>query len=346
MRAFVKTAPGPGNMATIDVRLPEAAPGEAIVRIRQSGLCGTDVLLHDGVYTGRNHPVPCPLIAGHEASGEVVSLGPGVEGLTVGARVAIEAVSGCGTCFHCLRGRYNICQDWHHIGLTKHGVLAEFAALPSSALIPLPDEVSDDAAAFLEPLATVIHTLERSRPRPGQTAAIIGPGPLGLLHLQALQAAGLGPVLMVGRPGDEPRLALARSLGAETVVVSDGREAVDRALRMSGGVGLELVVETAGTGAAIQTAIDLVGGGGTIATLGIAGKVEIDALSVMRKDLTWIGVVSSVRRHFAEAIRQIQVGKLHPERLITHRLGLEDSLAGLAALRRREAVKVMFAPGT
>src|SRR4051794_18499003 len=269
MRAFVKMAPAAGNMATIDWPTPAAARAEAVVRIRRSGLCGTDVLVHDAVYTGRNRPVCTPLIVGHEACGEIVALGSDVERLRVGARVAIEAVSGCGDCFHCLRGRYNVCQDWDHIGLTKHGVLAEFAALPSSALIPLSDEVSDDAAAFLEPLATAVHTLERLRARPGQTAAIIGPGPLGLLHLQLLQAAGVGPILVIGRDGDEARLAVAQSLGAETAIARDGAEVIEHAMRMSDGVGVGVVVEAAGTPAAIQSALNIVAADGTIATLGI-----------------------------------------------------------------------------
>ena len=207
-----------------------------------------------------------------------------VESLSAGDRVAIEAVSGCGLCVHCQRGHYNVCRDWHHIGLTKHGVLAEFATLPSSALIPLPDEVGDDAAAFLEPLATAVHTLERIRPQPGQTAAIIGPGPLGLLHLQLLQAAGVGPVLVLGRAGDEARLDVARSIGADTAIAADGAEAVDLAMKLSHGSGLGLVIETAGTATAIRTALDIVAAEGTIATLGIVGKVEIDGLSVMRKE--------------------------------------------------------------
>jgi L-iditol 2-dehydrogenase len=344
MRAFVKTAAGHGHMATMNWPTPEPERDEALVRIRRSGLCGTDLLVHDGVYTGRNRPVCSPLIVGHEACGKVVAVGAGVESLSAGDRVAIEAVSGCRLCVHCQRGHYNVCQDWHHIGLTKHGVLAEFATLPSSALIPLPDEVSDDAAAFLEPLATAVHTLERIRPQPGQRAAIIGPGPLGLLHLQLLQAAGVGPVLVLGRAGDEARLDVARSIGADTAIAADGAEAVDLAMKLSHGSGLGLVIETAGTATAIQTALDIVAAEGTIATLGIVGKVEIDGLNVMRKDLTWIGVVSSVKRHFVDAIRILRSGRMRPEQLITHRFRLDDAVAGLDALRRREAVKVMFSP--
>ena len=344
MKAFMKTAPGVGNMAVREIPTPEPGPGEVLVRVEQSGLCGTDILLHDGLYRGRRNPVPPSLIVGHEASGEVVALGPGTIGPKPGTRVAIEAVTGCGVCFQCLRGHYNLCQDWHHLGLSKDGVLAEFAALPASSLLPLPDEVTYEAAAFLEPLATAINTLERVRPLPDATAAIVGPGPLGFLHFQALQAAGLSPIVMIGRAGDERRLQLARALGAETILANDRAAALDATRGRTDGRGFDLVLEAAGSGQAIQTALDLVAGRGTLVSLGIFAPVEIDVLSVMRKDLTWVGVVASVRRHWAQAIRLLQQGKLHPERLITHRMPLAEAVTGIDTLRRREAVKVMFEP--
>src|SRR4051794_27624110 len=139
MRAFVKMAPAAGNMATIDWPTPAAARAEAVVRIRRSGLCGTDVLVHDAVYTGRNRPVCTPLIVGHEACGEIVALGSDVERLRVGARVAIEAVAGCGDCFYRLRGRHNVCQDWGHNGLAKNGVVAGVGGPPYGALLSPPD---------------------------------------------------------------------------------------------------------------------------------------------------------------------------------------------------------------
>jgi len=214
MRALIKTAPGVGNLEMLDTALPAPGPGEALVRIAQSGLCGTDLLVQDDRYRGRNRPMPFPLILGHEASGEIVDVGPGTAWPDRATRVAIEAVTGCGSCYHCVRGHYNLCQDWHHIGLTRAGVLAEFVVVPTTSLLPLPGEVTLESAAFLEPLATVVHTCERVKPRPGTSAAIVGPGPLGFLHVQLLQAAGVGPIVMYGQAGDETRLALAASLGA------------------------------------------------------------------------------------------------------------------------------------
>jgi L-iditol 2-dehydrogenase len=341
MRALIKTAPGVGNLELLEIVPPVPGPGEALVRIGPSGLCGTDLLLYDDVYRGRRRPVPFPLIVGHEASGEVAELGPGTIWPPPGTRVGIEAVAGCGHCYHCFRGNYNLCQDWHHIGLTRAGVLAEFVVVPTASLLPLPDDVTLESAAFLEPLATAVHTVERVKPAPGIAAAIVGPGPLGFLHLQLLQAAGAGPIVVYGQTGDEGRLALAASLGAE-VFVGDRRAIAAHADRVTDGIGFGLSIESGGTSLAIQTALDVVAGKGTLVSLGIVGVTDVDVLQVMRKDLTWIGVVASVRRHFAEAIRLIHTGKIRPQELITHRLALGDALAGFDALRRREAVKVMF----
>jgi 2-desacetyl-2-hydroxyethyl bacteriochlorophyllide A dehydrogenase len=343
MRALIKTAPGLGNLEILDTAPPVPGPGEALVRIGQSGLCGTDLLLLDGVYRGRRRPVPSPLIVGHEAAGEVVALGPGTSGPAPGTRVGIEAVTGCGHCHHCVRGAYNLCQDWHHIGLTRAGALAEFVVVPALSLLPLPDGVTLESAAFLEPLATAVHTLERVKPAPATSAAIVGPGPLGFLHLQVLRAAGVGPIVMYGQPGDEARLELAASLGAD-ICLGDRQAIARHAEQATDGIGFGLAIEAGGTPSAIQAALDITAGNGTLVSLGIVRATEIDVLQVMRKNLTWIGVVASVRRHFAEAIALLHTGKVTPQALITHRLPLVDALAGFHALRQREAVKVMFTP--
>ena len=345
MRAFVKTGAGKGNMELQDVPIPAPQAGEALVEVVRSGVCGTELLVHDDLYRGRNRPMPFPLVVGHEASGLVVELASGAAGPRVGTRVALEGVSGCGACFHCLRGSYNLCQDWHHIGLTRAGALAEFVTAPVASLVPVPDDVSLESAALLEPFSNAVHTLERLRPAPGQPAAIIGPGPLGLLNLQVLRAAGAAPLVVFGRPGDEPRLELARELGADVAVAADRRGARERVAELTDGIGMAIVVEAAGTAEAVQTALDLVASNGTLVTLGLARSTEIDALMVVRKNLTWLGVVAAVRRHYAEAIRMIRSRKVELERLITHRLPLADAAAAIPLIRSGDAVKIMFAPG-
>jgi L-iditol 2-dehydrogenase len=345
MQAFIKTAPGAGNMVVDEAPVPVPQPGEALVKVVQSGMCGTELLVHDDVYRGRKRPMPFPLIVGHEASGVLVELGPGTAGPAPGTRVAVEGVSGCGGCFHCLRGSYNLCQDWHHIGLTRAGALAEFVTVPVSSVLPIPDDVSFESAAMLEPFSNAVHTLERLKPAPGRPAAIIGPGPLGLLNLQVLRAAGASPLLVLGRRGDEPRLELARALGADVAVVADRQAAQDHVARLTDRIGMAIVVEAGGTSEAVQTALDIVASNGSLVTLGLARSTEIDALTVVRKNLVWLGVVAAVRRHYAEAIQLIQSGKVQLERLITHRMPLADAPSAVAAMRNGEAVKIMFAPG-
>jgi threonine dehydrogenase-like Zn-dependent dehydrogenase len=165
-----------------------------------------------------------------------------------------------------------------------------------------------------------------------------------LLHLQALRAAGAGPILVFGRPGDEARLDIARRAGADEAVVADRAGATATAAKWTDGIGMGLVIETAGTPEGVQTALEITAGGGTLATLGLVRETEIDALQVMRKDMTWIGVVAAVRRHWVEAIRLVTAGGVRPAELITHRMPLTEALEGFARLRAREAVKVMYDP--
>jgi L-iditol 2-dehydrogenase len=177
---------------------------------------------------------------------------------------------------------------------------------------------------------------------PGTPAAVLGPGPLGLLHVQVLRAAGAGPIVVFGRPGDESRLELARRVGADETLILDRTAATAHVADLTGGIGMGLVIETAGTSDAIQTGLDMTASYGTLATLGLARTTEIEALQVMRKNMTWVGVVASVRRHWAEALSLIEAGRIAPEALITHRLPLGNALDGFAALRCCEAVKVMY----
>jgi L-iditol 2-dehydrogenase len=142
--------------------------------------------------------------------------------------------------------------------------------------------------------------------------------------------------------GDEARLEIARRVGAGEARIADRAEANACVADLTGGVGMALVIETSGTSEGLQTALDITAGAGTLASLGLVRHTEIDALQVMRKDLTWFGVVAAVRRHWAEAIRLVAAGVVNPAALITHRLPLAGALDGFAALRSREAVKVMY----
>ena len=296
-------------------RAPVPGPGEALVRIGPSGLCGTDLLLYDGVYRGRNRPVPSPLIVGHEASGEVVDARTG------------HQLAGAG---HARR----------HRGGDR---LRSLLSLPARQLQPVPGLASHRADAR--------RCARRVRRRAGGlAAAAAGRGHArergvsrtardGGAHAGARQARARRPrrrssvraarvpasAGAAGRrrrtdrdvwpAGDEARLELAASLGADDVCRRSSGDRGARASTRPSGIGFGLSIESGGTSSAIQTALDIVAGNGTLVSLGIVRPTEIDVLQVMRKDLTWIGVVASVRRHFADAIGLIHTGKVRPARV-------------------------------
>ncbi len=344
MRALVKLSGGVGKLVVTDVPDPRPGPGEVVVKVACSTVCGTDVLVHDDRYAGKR-PLPFPFTLGHEVAGVVWEVGSGVDGVRPGDRVGMESIIGCRSCYHCARGHTNLCPNWHHIGLTMDGSFAEYLKVPASILIPLPDGVSFESASMLEPLSLAVHSAERLNPRPAQPTAIVGPGPIGLLHLLVLKAFGVGPILVVGRPEDEQRLQAARQLGADRAVAVNSREeAVAVALEMTDGVGMELVVEATGAPSGVQTAIDLVAGNGKLVTTGLARVTEVDALQILRKNMTWMGTVASVRRHFLEALRLIATGRADPSRLITHRLPLREGVEAVRLMKERESLKVALFP--
>ncbi len=344
MRALLKTAPGVGHLAVEDVPNPVPGPGEVVVKVAYATVCGTDVLVHDDKYVGKR-PLPFPFILGHEVSGEIAAVGPGVEGLREGMPVGMESIIGCGTCYHCQRGNPNLCPQWHHIGLTMDGGFAEFIKVPASLVIPLPDGAPLESVAMLEPLSLAVHTMHRLGPRPAQPVAIVGPGPIGLLHLQVIKATGAGPILVVGRPEDAHRLTVAQAVGADRVAaVSSAEEAAAVAREMTEGVGMEIVIEATGVPAGVQTALDLVAGNGQLVTLGLTRLTEVDVLQIIRKNLTWHGVVASVRKHFLEALRLITTGRVDPSKLITHRIPLAQGADAIRLMRERESLKVAVVP--
>ena len=204
---------------------PQCAPDEVIVRVASCGICGTDVHIYHDEYMSE-----FPLIPGHEFSGEVVEVGGEVADLAVGDRVAVDPNLDCGHCDFCRSDEGNHCRNWQGVGITRPGGFVEYTAVPGRACYKLPEGMTSEQAAFVEPLACVVFALGRMRPWPGDDALVFGSGPMGLLLLQALRHSGTSRVVMVDKQAD--RLALAQELGAaETVLAgadADGRSRIWR----------------------------------------------------------------------------------------------------------------------
>ncbi len=338
MRAAVLTGPRAFRLET--VRDPAPGDGEVLVRIAAAGICGTDYR----IWTGERH-VPYPLIPGHEFIGDVVAVGAGVSRVALGGRVAVEPNWGCGVCDLCREGSGNLCLARTAVGIDRDGGFAELATLPERACWPAPAGVASDVLLFAEPLAVVVRAVSRAAPRPGETAAVVGAGTLGLLALQLLHARGCR-VLVVART--DRRLGLARELGAESTVAGTGQGVVDAARRLAGRDGVDLVVETAGTAEAVELCLGregLVRPGGRVVLTGLPhDPARIEFFWVVRREIDIRGSMI-YRDEFGEAVALLAGGDVRVAPLLTHRFPLAAIDAALAAHRDPASIKVAVFPG-
>ncbi len=339
MRAAVLHAPG--VLRVEEVGAPAPGRGEALVRVAAAGICGTDYR----IWTGERR-VGYPLIPGHEFVGRVTAVGPDVSRVTVGDRVAVEPNWGCGACDLCREGSGNLCLRRTAVGIDRAGGFAELVALPERACWRAPAEVTDDRLLLTEPLAVVVRAVGRAAPRAGECAAVVGAGTLGLLALQVLRARGCR-VLVVSR--SERRLPLARALGAEATVALDAGDAVAASRALSGRDGVDLVVETAGTAAAVEFTLGRVGfvrPGGRVVLTGLPHEpARVEFFWLVRREIDVRGSMI-YQQEFGEALALLARGAVDVAALLTHRFPLEALEEALETHRQPAAIKVAVFPGT
>jgi 2-desacetyl-2-hydroxyethyl bacteriochlorophyllide A dehydrogenase len=323
----------PGDLRVESAPTPRPGPGEVVVRVDVTGLCGTDYR----IWTG-DRPVAYPRVMGHEFVGRVEAIGDGVERVRVGERVAVEPNYSCEACPLCREGNRNLCLARTAVGIDVDGCLAELVRVPQRCCWPAPAGVSDDDLVLTEPLAVVVRAVARGAVQPDESAAVVGGGTLGLLALQVLRGGG-ARVLVVSR--SDRRFSLARALGAEAThaVTAESAEAAGRAF--SGREGVDVVIETAGTSEAITHALALVRPGGRIVLTGLPHEpTPVAFFSVVRREVTITGSMI-YQGEFVEAMRLIADGVVRTAPLLTHRFGLDAVTDAFAAHRRPDAIKVV-----
>lgn len=334
MRAAVLRAPRDARVETRPA--PRPGPGEVVVQVVASGLCGTDYR----IWTGER-PVRYPLVMGHELIGHVTDAGPGVDQVPVGAKVAVQPNSSCGRCPLCREGNWNLCLARVTVGIQVDGGFAEAVRVPARQCYLAPADLDDGQLVLAEPLAVVVRAVDRGEARPGQSAAVVGAGTLGLLAVQVLRARGLR-VLTVGRT--ERRLDVARALGAEAVATTASGAHGEAARTFSGREGVDLVVETAGTAAAVAQTVDLVRPGGRVVLTGLPHEpTPLSFFGVVQREVSLIGSMI-YQGEFPEAIRLLASGAVRTERLLTHRFPLERLPEAFAAHRAPDSIKVALFP--
>jgi L-iditol 2-dehydrogenase len=332
-----------GHLTLADVPVPELDAGAVLCRVRACGMCGTDLKIVNGGFAG-TWPPSLPFIIGHEWSGEIVAMGPDTDrsGLRVGDRIVAENHAGCGTCPLCRAGRYNLCERVREPGFklyghTAPGALAQFAARPAIATHKLPDSVSDVAGALVNQAALTVHAARRAEVRPGSSAAVFGPGLLGLLMLQVARAAGVTQVITVGRG---QRLATAEELGSSAVVDYEKADPVHEIRALTGGRGVDYVFDCSGNPDVLQQLLRCVRRGGTVALLGLTGgavaRFPLDIVAL--DELNILGVRSSPNAYPA-TIELMASGAIKTEPLTRDQYDLDHVSEAFAALETRAAIR-------
>jgi L-iditol 2-dehydrogenase len=329
-----------GQVSVVDAPEPSIGPGEALLRTRASGICGSDLL---DWYVRRK----AGSILGHEVAGEIVAVGDGVTAFRVGDRVVPHHHAPCLACADCRAGRYVHCAEWRSSRLDPGG-MAELVRVPAGNLARdtrrIPDAVTDEEASFTEPLATVVKAFHRGRLGRGQSALVVGLGPAGQLALRLARARGAG--LSVGADRVASRLSAARASGAEDGIDVDREGLAEGARRLSKDRGFDFVFVGPGKAAVIREAAASVAPGGTLLLFTMAPPGESWEAPLHDLYFREIAVVPSYScgpDDTREALALLASRSVPVADLVTHRFALEDAPAAFARARDPEgAMKVLF----
>jgi L-iditol 2-dehydrogenase len=335
MNALTLTAPSTFSFGDAPTPLPNA--GEVRVRVRACGICGSDLHGMNGS-SGRRIP---PIIMGHEAAGEIVELGTGVSGWTIGQRVTFDSTEYCGDCDKCHAGYINLCSNRRVLGVScgdyrRHGCFAESVVLPTRILYALPEDLAYEKAAFAEPVAIALHAVNLAEgvevgeafvPAPTLapargSAVVVGAGLIGLLVIQALKARGWARVVAVDL--DEGRLALAKKLGAEASFDARAEDLAATLRAHFGGDGADCTFEVVGAGVPLDLAIRSARKGGQVVLVGnLQPNTPFPLQEVVTRQLTLKGSCSCAGE-YPEAIRRIQDGSIQVAPLLSTVAPLAD----------------------
>ena len=323
MRALAKVARSHGAMQLVERDRPEPAADEALVAVDYAGLCGSDAGIYE--FEAAFERMDLPTVIGHEYSGRIVEVGDAVTKFSVGDRVVERPIRGCGECYQCEIGESNVCQNAVITGVDHDGAYEPYIAVPERALHPVPDGVSQQHAAMVEPTSIGARAvIENSRVGAGDRVLVEGPGPIGLLTAQIARAQG-GTVVVSGVGQDtEYRLPLAEELGFQTLnVATDDLD--ERRADLTDGVGYDVVFDTTGHPSGLTTAVDEVRKGGQIVLVGQTGETTMPYSPLVRAEIDLQCSYASMYDDFDRSLRLIDSGDVDAATFIDDRFSLLDA---------------------
>lgn len=314
---------GVKDLKVEDVEVPEVKDGEVLVKVKAATTCGTDLKIFQRGYVEK--VIKLPTIFGHEWAGEVAEVGKGLEWPRKGMRVRAGNSAPCLHCSMCQRGKYNLCENM----IWLWGAYAEYIKVPARMVLMnmqgVPDGISYEEAAITEPLACVLHGVEQANVKLGDTVAIIGAGPIGLLHLLTVKKMGAGRTIMIDLVDE--RLGFAEKLGADATVNS-GKENVETRIReLTGGYGADVAIEAIGLSATWEQALKLARKGGTVLEFGgcpPGTEIKVNAEMLHYGELTVMGTFHTTPLHFRKALNLIATRTIDVRPLVTRKMKLDN----------------------
>ncbi|MDH7478364.1 MAG: zinc-binding dehydrogenase [Candidatus Bathyarchaeota archaeon] len=311
------------DLRTEDIPKPEVNAGEVLVKVKAATTCGTDLKIFQRGYVEK--VIRLPTVFGHEWAGEVVEVSEGLEWPRKGMRVRAGNSAPCLRCFMCQKGKYNLCEDM----IWLWGAYAEYIKVPARMvqvnMQEIPKHVSFEEAAITEPLACVLHGVEEAGVRLGDTVAIIGAGPIGLLHLLTVKKLGAEKVIVIDLVDE--RLSFAEKLGADETINAEKEDVAEKVRQTTGGYGADVAIEAIGSPKTWEQALTLVRKGGTVLEFGgcpPGTEVRVNAEFLHYGEVKVMGTFHATPLHFRKALNYIASKTINVKPLITRKMRLEE----------------------
>ena len=312
----------PGVIEFREVPVPQPGQGEVLVKIKRIGICGSDI----HVYHGKHPFTSYPVTQGHEVSGQIAALGEGVTGLSVGQKVTIEPQVVCGKCYPCRHGKYNLCEELKVMGFQTTGTASEYFAVSAEKITPIPESMTYNEGAMLEPLAVTVHAVRRFPEMKGAKVAILGCGPIGILLAQSCRAMGAEAVMITDI--SEPRLELARTCGVDFTVNTGKRDFGEAMVECFGPDKADVIYDCAGNDITMGQAIKYARKGSKIILVAVyAGMATVDLAVLNDHELDLDTTMMYRHEDYVEAIKLVNEGKIQLKPLMTKHFAFRDYLA-------------------
>ena len=337
MDALVKPAAGPG-LELRQVPVPTPGPGEVLIKIRKTAICGSDVHIYHWNSWAQQHVKP-GMVTGHEYVGEIAVLGEGVNGLTVGQRVSGEGHITCGHCRNCRNGDIQWCKDTFGVGVDRDGAFAEYLCIPARNVIALPDDLPEDVVAFFDAFGNATHTALMWN-LVGEDVLITGAGPIGVMAGGICKYAGARRVVITDL--NDYRLDLARKMGVDAAVHTAKEDLKDVMKRLNIVEGFDVGLEMSGAAPAFRQMLSVMRNGGKISLLGLGNKpMELNMNDIIGKGLTLQGIYGRKMDNWHQMSYMVQ-GGLDLTPVITHKFHYTQFEEGFAAMNSGKSGKVVL----